>query len=257
MASLTQRTWVWVNSGRCWRSWKPGVLQCMGSQSWTWLSDWTTTSFLAVTSWWAGMHSIPWDHVSVEAALGWIQSGSSWKTQVALRACFRTLLHHQCHLQSYWQKIDDSTYLSFSGQVWFFISEGFLASTQQLLFSWDTAFFRCNRFFKASLSLQRSRFSSLAAVWPQLSRIHSFYEHKCLQPLGSSGEEGTENGPPVQAMTICSKVTVQDQEQTGSNSWVCWRRSPFTKQVDSSRAVTLSAELESTCLKTLHFYWWW
>ena len=31
-------TWVWANSGRCWRTWKPGVLQSMGSQSWTWLS---------------------------------------------------------------------------------------------------------------------------------------------------------------------------------------------------------------------------
>ena len=40
MASLTQWTWVWVNSGS-WR-WmrKPSVLQSMGSQkSWTWLSN--------------------------------------------------------------------------------------------------------------------------------------------------------------------------------------------------------------------------
>ena len=35
MASPTQWTWVWVGTG------KPGVLQSMGSQSWTWLSDWT------------------------------------------------------------------------------------------------------------------------------------------------------------------------------------------------------------------------
>ena len=32
MASLTQWTWVWVNSGRRWRTRKPGVLQSMGSQ---------------------------------------------------------------------------------------------------------------------------------------------------------------------------------------------------------------------------------
>jgi len=32
MASLTQWTWVWVNSGRWWRTRKSGVLQFMGSQ---------------------------------------------------------------------------------------------------------------------------------------------------------------------------------------------------------------------------------
>ena len=32
MASLTQWTWVWANSGRWWRTGKPGVLQFMGSQ---------------------------------------------------------------------------------------------------------------------------------------------------------------------------------------------------------------------------------
>ena len=32
MASLTQRTWVWVNSGSWWWTGGPGVLQSMGSQ---------------------------------------------------------------------------------------------------------------------------------------------------------------------------------------------------------------------------------
>ena len=32
MVSLTQRTWVWANSGRWWRTGKPGVLQSMGLQ---------------------------------------------------------------------------------------------------------------------------------------------------------------------------------------------------------------------------------
>ena len=41
MASPTQGTWVWVNSGRWWWTGRPGVLQSMGSQSWTRLSDWT------------------------------------------------------------------------------------------------------------------------------------------------------------------------------------------------------------------------
>ena len=41
MASPTQRTWVWVNS-RSWRwTGRPGVLWFTGSQSRTWLSDWT------------------------------------------------------------------------------------------------------------------------------------------------------------------------------------------------------------------------
>ena len=39
MASLTQWTLVWANSGRWWKTGKPGVLQSMGSQSWTWLSN--------------------------------------------------------------------------------------------------------------------------------------------------------------------------------------------------------------------------
>ena len=44
MTSLPQWTWVWANSGKSWRAGKPGMLQSMGSQSRTWLSDWTTNS---------------------------------------------------------------------------------------------------------------------------------------------------------------------------------------------------------------------
>ena len=32
MASPTRWTWVWVNSGSSWWTWKPGMLQSMGSQ---------------------------------------------------------------------------------------------------------------------------------------------------------------------------------------------------------------------------------
>ena len=45
MASLTQWTWVWANSRRQWRTGKPGVLQFMGLQSQTRLSDWTTMEY--------------------------------------------------------------------------------------------------------------------------------------------------------------------------------------------------------------------
>ena len=41
MASPTRWTWVWVNSGSWWWTGRPGVLQFMGLQSWTRLSNWT------------------------------------------------------------------------------------------------------------------------------------------------------------------------------------------------------------------------
>ena len=41
MASPTRRTWVWANSRSWWWTGRPGVLQSMGSQSGTWLGDWT------------------------------------------------------------------------------------------------------------------------------------------------------------------------------------------------------------------------
>ena len=43
MASPTQWTWVWANSGRWWRTGKPGVLQSMGSHRFG--HDWTTEHF--------------------------------------------------------------------------------------------------------------------------------------------------------------------------------------------------------------------
>ena len=41
MTSLTHCTWIWANSGRQSRTGEPGMLQSMGSQSRTRLSDWT------------------------------------------------------------------------------------------------------------------------------------------------------------------------------------------------------------------------
>ena len=44
MATPTQWTWVWVNSGSWWWAGRPGVLWFMGSQRiWTQFSDWTKT----------------------------------------------------------------------------------------------------------------------------------------------------------------------------------------------------------------------
>ena len=41
IASLTQWTWIWANSGRWWRTGEPGVLQSMGSQrvGYNWVTE--------------------------------------------------------------------------------------------------------------------------------------------------------------------------------------------------------------------------
>ena len=41
MTSPTQWTWVWINSGSWWWTGRPGVLQSMGLQSQTLMSNWT------------------------------------------------------------------------------------------------------------------------------------------------------------------------------------------------------------------------
>ena len=41
MAPPTRWTWIWTSSRSWWWMGKPGVLQSMGLQSWTWLSNWT------------------------------------------------------------------------------------------------------------------------------------------------------------------------------------------------------------------------
>ena len=55
IASPTQWTWVRVSSRNWWWTGKPGVLQSMGLQSWTWLSDWTelknSPEHSALTAW--------------------------------------------------------------------------------------------------------------------------------------------------------------------------------------------------------------
>ena len=50
MASLTQRTWVWVNSGSLWWTGRPGVLWFMGSQrlGHDWVTELNWRDFLQV-----------------------------------------------------------------------------------------------------------------------------------------------------------------------------------------------------------------
>ena len=44
MPSPTEWTWIWANSGRWWKTGNSGMLRPMGSQSQTWLNNWTATS---------------------------------------------------------------------------------------------------------------------------------------------------------------------------------------------------------------------
>ena len=53
MASPTQWTWVWVNSGSWWWTGRPGVLQFMGSQRVR--HDWTDLN-------WTEISTIEWSH---------------------------------------------------------------------------------------------------------------------------------------------------------------------------------------------------
>ena len=46
MASLTQWTWVWVDSGSWWWTGRPGMLRFMGSQRVGRLSDWTELNWM-------------------------------------------------------------------------------------------------------------------------------------------------------------------------------------------------------------------
>ena len=52
MSSLTQWAWVWVNSGSCWWTGRPGVLQSMGSQrvghDWVTELNWTELKQLSM-----------------------------------------------------------------------------------------------------------------------------------------------------------------------------------------------------------------
>ena len=60
MASPTQWTWVWINSGSWWWTGRPGMLQFMESQSCTRLSDWIELNWFTMKQWdWK-----PWSYFS-------------------------------------------------------------------------------------------------------------------------------------------------------------------------------------------------
>ena len=58
MASPTPWTWVWVNSGSWWWTGRPGVLRFMGSQSRTWLCDWTELKAYHVSHDWCSFWTL-------------------------------------------------------------------------------------------------------------------------------------------------------------------------------------------------------
>ena len=57
MASRTRWMWVWVNAGSWWWTGRPGVLQFMGLQSRTRLSNWTDASYTWISVPFLGLRS--------------------------------------------------------------------------------------------------------------------------------------------------------------------------------------------------------
>ena len=88
MASLTWWTWIWVNSRSWWWTGRPGVLQFMGSQSRTGLSDrtelnWTeplclVVSYRTVKGQFRKKTKIPWRWGRRMLGLSWRQWVPSW-----------------------------------------------------------------------------------------------------------------------------------------------------------------------------------
>ena len=83
MASLTQWTWVWVDSGSWWWTGRPGVLRFMGSQrvghNWETELNWTKLTLVQKASFWVKSQGIMPDHnefsspriLHFEVYLGW------------------------------------------------------------------------------------------------------------------------------------------------------------------------------------------
>ena len=92
MASPTQQTWVWANSGRWWRTGKPGVQQPTGSQRVR--HDWSTEqqftclfSHLTISSWQVGS-------TSCSLLYHWMREETYWSENNAVNR------HHVCSILS-------------------------------------------------------------------------------------------------------------------------------------------------------------
>ena len=83
MASQTQGTRVWANSGRWWRTGKPGMLHPWDCKSRTWLSDWTTIN----GRYKRGVLREKWDDMGLASSSPW-QSWAVWKQAHNLSFCY-------------------------------------------------------------------------------------------------------------------------------------------------------------------------
>ena len=88
MASLTQLMWVWASSRRWWRTWKPGVLQSMGSQRIRY--NWVTNSCLESHGWRSLVGCSPWGRKESDTT-----ERQDWTELI--------LLHWDCSTQSFYQ----------------------------------------------------------------------------------------------------------------------------------------------------------
>jgi len=92
MASLTQWTWVWVNSGSLWWTGRPGILQSMGSQriglDWATELNWTerinTHNPFRVQM---GMYTKPWASQQRESSYKPGKKSSCCPSRAWLSAC--------------------------------------------------------------------------------------------------------------------------------------------------------------------------
>ena len=74
IASLTQWTWTWANSGRQWGTERPGMLQSMGWRRVRhWLNDWTTWCTLKLENHWNKTRwKVESNHSMIWADINWV-----------------------------------------------------------------------------------------------------------------------------------------------------------------------------------------
>ena len=132
MASLTQWTWVWVNSGSWWWTGRPGVLQSMGSQGVR--HDWVTE--LNTSSEYSGLISfrIDWfDFLAVQGTLkSFLQHHNSKALVLWCSAFFMVQLSDDYN--SLWCKLLSCTLGSIS--FWKVLSLWALLQSRNRLLSW-------------------------------------------------------------------------------------------------------------------------
>ena len=90
MASLTQWTWVWVNSGSWWWTGRPGMLRFMGSQrvehDWATELNWTENQDISIyqSAWMRLNCPSPWEHGHLEWDLLSSPGYKPWRTKIPL-----------------------------------------------------------------------------------------------------------------------------------------------------------------------------